>query len=152
LLGKSTSNGKTVHVDASGLLLGRLASLVAKRLLMGDSVTILNAEKAIISGSRRNILEEMQVTLGLRSLSSKKRSPKHPRRPDGIVRRTVAGMLPRDKAKGKEAFERLRVCIGVPEGLDRGVVLSMEKAMKREGGTFMTVGELAQNIGWKPEA
>ena len=44
-------------IDANGLILGRLASTVAKRLLSGDEeIHIVNAEKAVISGSRASTL------------------------------------------------------------------------------------------------
>ncbi|MDX1535140.1 MAG: uL13 family ribosomal protein, partial [Thermoplasmata archaeon] len=49
-----------VLYDASGQILGRLSSLTAKRLLNGDSVTIVNAEEAVITGSRQSILREYQ--------------------------------------------------------------------------------------------
>ena len=38
-------------IDANGLIMGRLASTVAKQLLSGDDeIYIVNAEKAVISG------------------------------------------------------------------------------------------------------
>ena len=43
-------------VDADGVIMGRLASSVAKRLLGGEQITIINAEKAIITGTREDIL------------------------------------------------------------------------------------------------
>lgn len=39
-------------INGDGLLLGRLASLVAQRGLAGEEIAIVNAEKAIISGSQ----------------------------------------------------------------------------------------------------
>ena len=135
-------------VDATDLMLGRLASLVAKRLLSGEFVTIVNAEKALISGSRRMIRAEMQITLGLRNLGSKKKSPKHPRRPDGLVRRSVRGMLPLDKPKGKDAYARLRVCIGAPKDVDATAAKTLEEAQRHEGTRVISVGDLARSIGW----
>ncbi len=38
-------------VDASGLILGRAASVIAKRLLNGESIVVVNAEKAVVTGS-----------------------------------------------------------------------------------------------------
>ncbi|HDH44680.1 MAG TPA: 50S ribosomal protein L13, partial [Thermococcus sp.] len=35
-------------IDATGAVLGRLASIVAKRLLNGEEIAIVNSEKAII--------------------------------------------------------------------------------------------------------
>ena len=43
-------------INGDGLILGRLASLVAQRGLAGETIAIVNAEKAIISGSRARVL------------------------------------------------------------------------------------------------
>ena len=37
-----------VFIDASGLVLGRLASNVAKRILMGERVVIVNSENCLL--------------------------------------------------------------------------------------------------------
>lgn len=142
------SEREPLLIDATDLMYGRLASLVAKRLLSGESVTIVNIEKAVISGQKLMILDEMKITLGLRNLGSKKKSPKHPRRPDGLMRRSIRGMLPFDKPKGKEAFAHLRVCIGTPTNIDASMVKTLTEAQRHEGTRVMTVGELAKRIGW----
>ena len=36
--------------NAEGIILGRLASVVAKQALLGEDIRIVNSEKAIISG------------------------------------------------------------------------------------------------------
>jgi len=140
---------KAVIIDASNLVLGRLASIVAKLLLSGRSVVVVNAEKAVVTGARSMILEEAHSRLEIRTLGSKSKSPRHPRRPDGILRRTVRGMLPRDKEKGKEAFSRLRVHIGVPEEVDTSTVMRPRGAESRSMIRLTTVGEIAQSMGWK---
>ena len=137
-------------VDATDQILGRLASVVAKQLLMGERVVILNAEKALISGRRTSIIRAAKQRLERRTRGSKAKGPKHPRRPDGIVRRTVRGMLPWDKPRGHTAYKRLRVFIGVPVDYD-GVTPQMPESRRVLTKTgAITVGEVAQNIGWKP--
>ena len=39
-------------IDASECIMGRLASAVAKSLLNGEEIHIVNAENAVISGSK----------------------------------------------------------------------------------------------------
>lgn len=144
------SSGITV-VDATGLILGRLASVVAKQLLMGERIVILNAEKALISGRRLSIIRAAKQRLERRTKGSKTKSPKHPRRPDGIVRRTVRGMLPWDKPRGHAAYKRLRVFIGVPvdyAGVTPQSVPESRRSLTKTG--VITIGEVAQSIGWKP--
>ena len=41
---------QTAVIDAKGLVLGIMASMTAKRLLQGENIIIVNAEKAVISG------------------------------------------------------------------------------------------------------
>ena len=47
-----------VIVDATNHIAGRLCSCVAKILLKGDRVVILNAEKAMLSGDKYSIIKE----------------------------------------------------------------------------------------------
>ncbi len=101
-------------VDASGLILGRAASLIAKRLLNGEHIVVVNAEKAVVTGSRKQVLDFYTAA---RARGSVRSGPHFPRYPDRIFRRTVRGMVPHLKTRGKEAMERLQVHIGVPEPL-----------------------------------
>ena len=141
---------KHLVIDASGLVLGRLASVAAKYLLEGTMLTIVNAEKAVVTGDRLEIMREAHMELRIRNLGTKSKSPKHARRPEGIVRRTIRGMLPRDKAKGKDAFSHLRVYSGAPDGVDSASAVKPEEAENRSLVRLTTVGEIAQSIGWKP--
>jgi len=82
---------KETIIDADGLILGRMASHIAKRLLDGEKIIIVNAEKAIISGKRLSILREKHEFL---QVGHYRKGPFHPRRPDRIVKRVIRGMLP----------------------------------------------------------
>lgn len=106
-----------VVIDADGAILGRLASKAAKLALEGKEVVILNAEKAVVSGKKRAVLEEVKRKLRTGTLGSVKKAPTHPRRPDLYVRRVIRGMLPWKKHKGKAAYKRVKVYIGAPKNL-----------------------------------
>jgi len=138
---------KEIIIDADGLILGRMASHIAKRLLDGEKIIIVNAEKAIISGKRLSILREKHEFL---QVGHYRKGPFHPRRPDRIVKRVIRGMLPRKKPRGKEALKRLRVYIGIPKDYEGK---EMEKIQEADGrnlrGPYIRVSELARNIGWK---
>ncbi len=101
-------------VDASGLVLGRAASVIAKRLLNGESIVVVNAEKAVVTGSRQQVLAFYTAA---RARGSVRSGPHFPRYPDRIFRRTVRGMVPHLKTRGKDAMDRLQVHIGVPPEL-----------------------------------
>jgi large subunit ribosomal protein L13 len=144
------SSNNAIIVDAKGLILGRLASNVAKLLLQGETVIILNAEKAAISGKKQQIVQEAKAFL---EVGHPRKGPLHPRRPDKIVSRTVRGMLPRRKQKGVEAYKRLRVYLGAPlEFEDKKIQTIPEASADKLKSPYITVGELAKEIGaWTPE-
>jgi len=142
-------------IDADGKILGRLASFVVKRLLEGKRVAIVNAEKAIISGNPETILEKYQKR---RSIEGKPKPTKglvQPRTPDRIVWKTIRGMLPMKKAKGREALRRLRVFIGVPSELKKLSVFELpleytiENLKPKKRKKEVTVYWLAKSLGWK---
>jgi len=138
---------KTVTVvNAEGLILGRMSSKVAKKLLNGEEVVIINAEKTVISGKKKSKILEVHVFL---EVGAPERGPFHYRRPDRIVRKTVRGMLPMDKVKGKNALAKLQVFLGVPEELKKQKPDSVPdaQATKLRGPQF-TLAELAKEIGW----
>ena len=102
-----------VVIDAEGAILGRLSTNVAKRLLQGEIVDVVNVEKIVISGKPQSIIARYKERLGIRSKYNPLRGPFHYRRPDRFVRRTIRGMLPYKKPKGKDAFHRLKCHISV---------------------------------------
>jgi large subunit ribosomal protein L13 len=135
-------------IDATELILGRLASVVAKRLLQGETIVIVNAEKAAISGKRLSIIKEAKTFL---EVGHPRKGPLHRRRPDQIVRRTVRGMLPRKKPKGKQAYKRLRVFLGVPEKYkDKETQTIPDANAEKLRCPYIRVEELAKRIGWNP--
>ena len=102
-------------IDASNLIVGRMASAVAKELTCGEDVIIVNAENSIITGNRVSILNKYKERRERSSIINPARhGPFFPRTPEGIIRRAVRGMLPYKKANGKEAFKRLKVFVGTP--------------------------------------
>ncbi len=106
-------------VNAEGQVLGRMASFVAKRALMGDRVIVVNAEKALISGTKTGIQREINRRLGIRNWGNPKKGPYLMKRPDNFVRRVIRGMLPYNKnrygARGRKAFKNVIVFMGVPQ-------------------------------------
>lgn len=140
---------KTITIiDAENLILGRMASIIAKRLLEGEKIIIINAEKTVLSGKKKSKVRAAKEFL---EVGHPKKGPFHYRRPDRIVRKTVRGMLPYKQPKGKHAYKRLKVFIGIPEELEdqKTEVLAKAHAEKLKCPYF-TIGELAKEIGWNP--
>ena len=144
-----TTQNQVTLVNADGLILGRMASVVAKNLLNGQRVVIVNAEKAIISGKKKSKVAEAKEFLDVGGVGQ---GPFHYRRPDRIIRKTVRGMLPFKQPKGKTALKRLKVFISVPEDLKDQPLVSIEEAEAAKlKGPYLTLADLAKEIGWKSE-
>lgn len=133
-------------MNAEGLILGRMASKVAKKLLNGEEVIIVNAEKVILSGKRKSRIAEAKEFL---EVGAPERGPFHYRRPDRMVRKTVGGMLPIRQPKGKTALARLKVFMGIPEELKKQKMETFTEAQAAKlKGPSLTLGELAKEVGW----
>ncbi len=98
---------ETVIVDGNGAVLGRMGSFVAKELLKGKSVNVINSEKVIISGSKEYIVGKIKQKRAMGTGGSLK-GPKYIRQTDRLLKRMIRGMLPWDRAKGREAYKRLK--------------------------------------------
>jgi len=135
-------------IDADGLILGRLASIVAKELLRGEEIVIVNAEKCVVSGDRQMVLEKFREK---RERGSKEKGPYYPRMPDRIVKRTVRGMLPYKKTRGREALSRLKVYIGVPEEFEKVEKETIPEihVSKLEVPKYVVLGEISRMLGAK---
>ncbi|MHA2333403.1 MAG: 50S ribosomal protein L13 [Candidatus Hodarchaeales archaeon] len=140
-----------VVIDAEKMILGRLASEIASFLLREtDDVFIVNAEKCLVTGNPRYVVEKYRQRAAKRTATNPKRGPFFPRSPTLIVRRTVRGMLPWKQARGKEAYRRLKVFIGVPEEIKK-TGEDFVKFDSADGSKLrrrcLTVGEIASRIG-----
>jgi len=139
-------------VDASNLILGRMASYVAKKALDGKSMVVINAERAVISGTKERVVARAKLKLKTRTLGNLEKSPTHPRKPDGYVRRVIRGMLPWKKPGGKDAFRRVKVYIGTPsEYQDRPVTRVADADASRLRVPYITIAQLSGEIGGYPQ-
>ena len=143
---------KEIIIDAANMVMGRLSSIVAKELLNGNRVVVVNVDKIIITGSnKKSILERFFKKLRVRSnVNPRRHGPFIARSPEGIFRRVVRGMLPR-KAKGKEAYKRLMVYRGVPSNINMDSVKVYEMARYKENPyPYIYLEEISRLIGWMP--
>ena len=141
---------RPIVVDATNHIAGRLSSNVAKLLLQGHRVTVINCEKIMMSGTRSNQIQEYREFLEINSIINVKHGPVHYRRPDTIMAKMIRQMLPFDrKPSGKLAFQRLRTYIGAPKETKPIEKIQFEKALiKREASNYTTLAEICRVIGW----
>jgi len=140
-----------LYINAENQILGRLASKVAKLLLNGYRIIIYNAEKSVISGSKERIIEKFKERYRKRTLKNPmKLGHRHPRTPEGILRRAIRGMLPYKKPRGKVAFKRLRVYSGIIDLPKNAKIIRFEDAdLSRLGNGYVYLYEICKLFGWK---
>jgi large subunit ribosomal protein L13 len=137
-----------IYLDAAGSICGRLASYAAKEAMRGREVIIVNAEEAVISGTKARAVARLREKLRTRTLASQERAPRHPRRPDTYLRRMIRSMLPRKEPKGLEAYKRVKVYMGIPQGLSgMGLLALKEASASKLRCPSVTLKELMREIG-----
>jgi len=130
--------------DATDQILGRLSTRVAKDLVKGEQVHVVNCEKARMSG---NPVVTKKKYLERRQRGDPKHGPHYPRTPDGLVRRTVRGMLPKLR-RGQIALRRLKVHVGLPKELEKQQLIRLEDAdVNRLKCKSISVEELSLWLG-----
>ena len=144
------STEKVKVYDAENMVVGRLGAKAAKAAILGDNVVIINAEKAIITGNRRSVINAFKEKHNIRTSYNPRKGPFHERRPDKMVRKMLRGMLPWPTPKGKAAYKRIKVYIGVPKQYADSEKIVLEGAkyssLKQK---FITVGDLSHELGWR---
>ncbi|MGB9732487.1 MAG: 50S ribosomal protein L13 [Candidatus Micrarchaeia archaeon] len=137
-------------INVEGAILGRAASKIAKMLLNGDTVVVLNAEKMLISGHEKDIVENYKQRIELKDKANPEHSPYWSRRPDLLVKRVIRGMLPYKKAKGKKAYRLLKVYMGIPEIYKNKKIEEIEKKdIKKMFENTISVKKLAEKLGYR---
>ncbi|MFB6254913.1 MAG: 50S ribosomal protein L13 [Halobacteriaceae archaeon] len=129
-------------IDARDCIMGRVASQVAEQALAGDKIAIINAEQAVITGRKDDVLEKYQQRTELGS----DQGPYYPRQPDQIFKRSIRGMLPMDSDAGREALENVRVYIENPFEAD-GEVLEETTLDRLSTIRFVELGEVSEQLG-----
>ena len=132
-------------IDADGAVLGRLCTVVAKRLLKGEEIAVVNSEKAIVTGKKTMVKAHYKHE---REVGTYRKGPFYPRMPDRLVKRTVRGMIPYQTPHGRKAYRRLKCYIGVPLALAKQPAEKIPSAQKKVAN-YMTVQEIAQFLGAK---
>jgi len=110
-------------VDATGQILGRLASEVARRLRgkhkrtftphldTGDHVIVLNASKVVLSGRKEQLKTYTWHTHHPQGLRQKSFLQMRTEQPEKVIEKAVWGMLPKTRL-GRKLLTKLRVYAG----------------------------------------
>lgn len=138
---------KFTIIDGKDLVLGRLGSSVAKRLLMGESIKLVNCQDVIILGRKQFLVKRYKDKLANKVI---KQGPYYSRSPSDLVKRAFRNMLPYKSARGADAFKRLKCYNSTPSilaSMDKEVV---ENAKLDETSVFYytKIGEISIALGY----
>ncbi len=137
-----------IVIDGTNAVLGRLGSRVAKELLKGETVMIINADKMIISGNPKNIIDKYLIRRQIKTKQRPELKPRYPRSPDRFVKRLIRGMLPYRSARGRAAYKRLKVYMEPPEEIKDVQPIKIPEAENKGIRKYITVLELCRRLGY----
>lgn len=134
-----------IVIEAKNMILGRLATYAAKQALLGEEVSVINCELAVVSGKRKYILAKYKQR---DDRGDPHHNPVLPKVPRNLVRRTIRGMLPFRQARGREAYKRVKCYSTVPESLKNEKAEILEKAhIKKVINTnHVTIKEICSSL------
>lgn len=135
-------------IDATNLIIGRMSTVAAKRALEGETIDVVNAELAVITGDRKFLLDKYlhKVSMGM-----PKTGPFFQRTEDRFLRRVIRGMLPYKNPKGKVAYQRVKCHVGIPDEFKGKKMESIAAAdvTKTQNLKYITLKELCSLLGKK---
>jgi len=120
---KENIDEKWIVVDADGLILGRLATAIAHRVMgkhlpayqpgvaLGDKVIIINAEKIKVSGNK--VVDKMYYwhTGFLGGIKKRNMERQMTLRPEKVIMDAIVGMIPKTR-HGRKLATRIRIFKG----------------------------------------
>ena len=129
-------------INADGANFGRLCSYAAKQALEGNEIIIVNSEKAVISGNKKNIIEKYRA---IRSKGGKAiRGPRYSRLAYKMLKWGIKTMLPNHRwGIGKEALLRVKCYNGIPKEFEGKKMIKHEIKKYQK---FIELKELSQKL------
>ena len=135
-----------MNIDATNLIVGRLATVAAKKALLGEVVNIVNCEKAVVTGNKKSILLAFKRK---RDMGIPSKGPFFPRSPERIVKRVIRGMLPYKREKGMKAFKRIKCYVGVPEDIKNLETIKEANVSKMPNLKYLKLEEISKYLNQK---
>jgi large subunit ribosomal protein L13 len=135
-----------IIINAENMLVGRITSFAAKKILLGDQVVVINCENAMVSGRKYDVLRRYKAKL---QRGSVRRGPFISKSPQMLVKRTIRGMVPFKMPRGKAAMKRLKCYSGIPEEFKGHEFISFEKmnVSKLPSMNYVSIGTISKELG-----
>lgn len=136
-------------INAEELILGRLASHVAKKVIKEENVIIINAEKAIVIGTKSSIMPKYKQRVEASVKSNPHYGPKYDRIPSKMLKRAIKGMLPNKSRTSERLLKQIKVYNKKPKTIDVTKAETIEKIKYNNKSEFMYLSDIAKNLGGK---
>lgn len=136
---------KEIIIDATGGIMGRIASFSAKQALLGREIRIVNCNSALISGRARTTFDDYAEKRALGGWSLK--GPNISRSSERIMKRAVRGMLSYKQGRGKEALKRIKCYNEVPAEFKGKEMTLMKRKLKVKAIKLKELSKELKNDG-----
>jgi large subunit ribosomal protein L13 len=134
-------------VDAKDNVAGRLASKVAKAIINGERVTVINSQELVMVGNKKSILEKFTTRVDGAVKSNPHYGPKYDRIPSKIFRRMVRNMLPTKKRAKERIIKQLRVFNTTAKGIDSKEAIIFEEIKFNHRNNYIKLKDVALLLG-----
>lgn len=144
---------KTLIIDGTNHVAGKLAAFIAKKLLRGYSITVLAVENVRFTGPLHRHIGKYKSFKEKRSPYNPERGAFHWSEPSKYFKNKLfRGMVPRKTKRGTCAINGLTCYEGIPkqfEGAERVVVPKALFEVTTSGDRkSCTLGEVLSHFGW----
>ena len=112
-------------IDISNLIVGRVASRIAKRALLGEKIDVVNCENGVLTGKKEMVLTKYKER---KKRGNPLKGPFISMMPDRFIRRIIRNMLPFKQEKGRIAFKNIMCYIGIPDKLKDQKIETIQEA------------------------
>ena len=134
-------------IDGKNMVLGRFCSIIAKRLLKNEKITIINCENVVIIGKKEVLVNKYKLKLSNKVV---KHGPYYSRSSADLVKRSVRNMLPYKKERGVIAFKNLKCFNNIPKSCENGKIEVIENVKIKEETifNFVKIKEISNILGY----
>lgn len=141
---------KATIIDGKDLVLGRLGSDIAKRLLLGENIILVNCRDIVILGKKKFLVKRYKEKLTNKVV---KQGPYYSRSPSDIVKRAFRNMLPYKNERGAQAFKRLKCYNSTPSTLikEEKEVVELAKLDSQSVFYYTRIEDICRALGYVKE-
>jgi len=141
---------KFTVIDGKDLILGRLGSNIAKRLLLSESIKLVNCKDIVILGRKKFLVERYKTKISNKVI---KQGPYYSRSPSDLVKRALRNMLPYKNQRGIDAFKRIKCFNSVPSTLVKAEKQTIDNAKVDQMNVFYytRMEDLSKGLGYNKE-